>query len=139
MDKTEGGEYESRINNARIGEVLSDKRDMQGQAPYILNSYLSYRSESGFDANLSYNVQGESLSIVGIGLNPDVYTSPFHSLNFKASKRFGDDDIFNINIGVKNILGSDQTKIYKSFESSNQIFENFIPARTFSLGLSWRL
>ena len=72
MDKTEGGEYESRINNARIGEVLSDKRDMQGQAPYILNSYLSYRSESGFDANLSYNVQGESLSIVGIGLNPDV-------------------------------------------------------------------
>ena len=95
MDKTAGGEYESRVNNARVGEVISDTRVMQGQAPYILNSYVSYRTESGIDANLSYNVQGESLAIVGIGLNPDVYTKPFHSLNFKASKRFGIDGQFN--------------------------------------------
>jgi len=139
MDRTVGGEYESRINNARDGEVISDTRVMQGQAPYILNTYLSYRSDSGIDANVSYNVQGESLSIVGIGLNPDVYTRPFHSLNFKASKRFGENDKFNASIGVKNILGSEQTKIYKSFESANQVFENFIPARTISLGLSWRI
>jgi len=139
LDKTPGGEFDSRVTNARDGEIISDTRDMQGQAPYILNSYLSYRTNSGVDANLSYNVQGESLSIVGIGLNPDVYTSPFHSLNLKVSKRFGDDDRFNFSFGVKNILGSEQTKVYKSFESSDRVFENFIPARTFSLGASYRL
>ena len=41
------------------------------------------------ETGLFYNVQGKTLEIVGTGVVPDVYTLPFHSLNFNFSKNFG--------------------------------------------------
>jgi len=140
MDKSEGGEFESRYTNSRNGETIDDSRQMQGQAPYIINTFINYRGENnGLEANLSYNVQGKSLAIVGIGLNPDVYTSPFHNLSFKASKTLGEDRRIRVSAGVKNILGSEKNKVYSSYCAEDQIFESFMPQRTYSLGLSYKL
>jgi len=140
MDKSEGGEYDSRFTNSRNGEEIQTTRQMQGQAPYIINTFINYRGDNnGWEANLSYNVQGKSLAIVGIGLNPDVYTSPFHNLSFKASKTLGEDNKLRVSAGVKNILGSEKNKVYSSYGAQDQIFESFIPQRTYSLGVSYRL
>lgn len=140
IDKSADGEYESRVNTERVGELTDETREMQGQAPYIINSHLSYKGlENGFEANLSYNVQGRSLAVVGIGLNPDVYTAPFHNLSFKASKSFGTDNKMRLSFGVKNILGSERNKFYQNFGAEQQLFESFAPFRSFSLGFSYKL
>jgi TonB-dependent receptor len=141
MDQTENGEYESRLSNARPGEIIEATRQLQGQSPYIINAYIGYQGlENGLEANLSYNVQGPRLSVVGIGRVPDVYEQPFHNLNFKASKSIGIDSRFKFSVSVNNLLNSKNQKFYESFQASDQIFEIFRPERTygFSIGYSLR-
>src|SRR5690606_32561342 len=83
-------EFHSREKNERIGETISNKRDMAGQAPYIINAGLAYNGRvNGLEAGIYYNVQGETLQYVGIADKPDVYSLPFHSLNFNAGKSLG--------------------------------------------------
>ncbi len=140
MDKSPGGEYESRQRAARVGETIEDTRQMQGQSPYIINGYLSYDGvESGLQANLSYNVQGKRLAVVGIAGNPDVYEQPFHSLNFKVSKRLGQDNRTSLSLAVSNILGSERILEYESFGAENQIYSKFVPHRSVSFSFGYRL
>jgi hypothetical protein len=135
LDKSEGGEFESRLSNARPGEQIGSTRNLQGQSPYIINGFLNYRGiENGIDINLSYNVQGKRLSVVGIGRVPDVYEQPFHNLSFKASKRIGE---LSLSISVSNILDSRNQKFYESFNATSQIFESFRPARNFGFSLGY--
>ncbi|MBT8189781.1 MAG: TonB-dependent receptor, partial [Bacteroidia bacterium] len=139
MDKSPGGEYESRVINARDGEIIKETRQMQGQAPYILNGYLNYiHPDRTWEANMSYNVQGSSLAVVGIGINADVYNKPFHSLNFKITNKLGHDKRTSLSWGVNNILGSKRQKIYDSYRASEQLFELFEPGRTISFSLGYR-
>ncbi|MBT8229774.1 MAG: TonB-dependent receptor [Bacteroidia bacterium] len=139
MDKSPGGEYESRVINARDGEIIKETRQMQGQAPYILNGYLNYiHPDRTWEANISYNVQGSSLAVVGIGINADIYNKPFHSLNFKITNKLGHDQKTSLSWGVNNILGSKRQKIYDSYRASEQLFELFEPGRTISFSLGYR-
>ena len=135
MDRSEGGEFESRVNNARPGEVISPTRSLQGQSPYIINAFLGYRNlTNGLEANLSYNVQGKRLSLVGIGRVPDVYEQPFHNLSFKASKRIG---AISLSLSVNNILDSQNQKLYESFGAETGIFEVFRPARSYGVSFGY--
>jgi hypothetical protein len=43
-----------------------------------------------------YNVKGATLTIVGSGLFPDVYTLPYNNLNFSFNKSFGKDEKFKL-------------------------------------------
>ncbi len=147
MDQSENGEFQSRTENARVGETIEETRPMQGQAPYIINAYVNYVDRAkGWEGNVSYNVQGKSLFIVGIGQNPDVFQSPFNGLNLKVTKTFGttetdgniQDGKFRVSLRATNLLNANQQKVYESFGSDDQIFELFRPARTFSLSFGYR-
>lgn len=130
----------SRIENARPGEEIGTTREMQGQSPYIINALLSYNGlENGVEATMSYNVQGERLSIVGIGRNPDVFEQPFHALNLKLSKRLGPEGRIRASVSVQNILSDERQKDYTSFGASNEIFELLRPERTYRFGFSYSL
>ncbi len=132
-------ERQSRIDNARDGETVSDTRDMAGQAPYIINTGLAYQGFDNFiNAGLYYNVQGRTLQFVGIADRPDVYTVPFHSLNFNMSKGFGEDGKMTLGLKISNILDSKREMEFESFGSSNQIFNSLAPGRTFSLSFGYR-
>lgn len=134
MDKSAGGEYESRLNNLREGETLEDTRPMQGQAPYLINAGLNYSPlDSDWEAGLYYNVQGRRISIVGIGAAADVYDVPFHSLNFSLRKEFGKQKNQQLSLQVSNILDSERRREYESFGSSNSTFSLLNPGRTFNL------
>lgn len=134
MDKSPNGEYESRLNNAREGESISDTREMQGQAPYIVNLALSYDLESrGIETGFYYNVQGKRLRVVGIAGAPDVYDQPFHSLNFSISKRLGKEEKAQVQLRVSNLLDDDQESFYESFNAEDAVFQSFEPGRTFSI------
>lgn len=132
-------EFDSRTLAARDGETIDRKRDLQGQAPFLLNFGLDYNdSEKSLQTGLFFNVQGETLEVVGIGLVPDVYTQPFKSLNFTFNKAFGENKRSSIDFKVSNILGSERESVYKSFNIQNEIYSLRSPGTEFSLGYSFK-
>jgi len=132
-------EFESRTLAARDGETIEHDRDLQGQAPYLINVGLDYNdSDKGFQTGLFYNVQGSTLEVVGIGLLPDVYTQPFNSLNFTMNKSFGEDKNSSIDLKVVNILGSTRLSEYESYRTNNETFSLRDPGMEISLGYSFK-
>ena len=132
-------EFESRRLAARNGERIDRERNLQGQAPFLLNFGLDYNnSDIGLQTSLFFNVQGETLEVVGIGLVPDVYTKPFESLNFTLSKSFGENKRSFIDLKVSNILGSDRESAYQSYGTQDQIFSLRSPGTEFSLGYTFK-
>lgn len=134
-------EFDSRQLNAREGEVINGARPMGGQSPYLVNAYINYSADEGFlNANVSYNVQGESLLVIGVGAVPDVYSQPFHSLNFNFFRDLGADKNHRIVVGVMNVLDSHRQDIYQGYGGAEAIYGVFRPGRTFSVtyGYSFR-
>ncbi len=127
-------EYELRQENLRVGENLDFTRVMAGQSPYSVNANLSYEViEKQFSVSFAFNVQGEQLSIIASGLNPDVYTIPFNSLDFNAYYTFGEKMNSRIILRLNNILDDDRTLVYRSFGAEDQVFQTFNPGITANL------
>ncbi|WP_204344787.1 TonB-dependent receptor [Psychroserpens algicola] len=132
-------EFTSRQLAARDGETIERERDLQGQAPYVINFGFDYNnSDIGLQTGLFYNVQGETLQVVGIGLVPDVYTQPFNSLNFTLNKAFGEDKKSAIDFKITNILNSKRESDFESFGAQNQIYSLREPGTEISLGYSYK-
>lgn len=139
-DRRPGGDYDGKENGLREGETLDSYRDMQGQAPYIVNAGISYQgSDNGYEAGLFYNVQGPKLVNVGINFTPDVYSVPFHSLNFNLRKNFGDKSQYALGFSVDNILDDVMETETRSFNTDPRVFNRFAPRRTFGLSFSYKI
>lgn len=143
-------ELRNRNNNARDGEVISETRNMQGQAPWIINAGITYDDYNLLlDAGLFYNVKGRTLVVVGGGIDPDVFAQPFHSLNFNMNKVFGNNEQWTANFSVNNILGDVLEQFYErdfsnlpSESNDNvdpQIFQRWSPGTSIGLGISYSL
>lgn len=135
-------EYLSRVENARTGQSISKYRVMAGQAPYIINAGLSYNGGSkgfvdGFEAGLYYNVQGMTLQYVGIADLPDIYSMPFHSLNFNANKSLGKDKKAQIGLKIENLLNDKKESVFKSFNVTDPFFTKLEPGITFQVRFSY--
>jgi hypothetical protein len=137
-------ELQSREDNARTGQTVDDYRDMAGQAPYLINAGISYNGgEKGFwqnlEAGLYYFVQGQTLFIVGIADRPDIYTVPFHSLNFNANKSFGKNNRMQLGFKIDNILNNTKDAVYKSYEASDQYFSRLSPGTKFTVRFGFNI
>jgi len=137
-------EYASRVENARSGQTIEKLRVMSGQAPFIINSGLSYNGGEnglwkGFEAGMYYNVQGTTLMYVGIADRPDIYTLPFHSLNLNISKSFGEEKRTQLEFKIDNLLNSDKKSVFKSFNVTDPFFTKLEPGITFQVKLSYSL
>ena len=131
-------ELRARRNNAREGEKIALTRNMQGQAPWIVNAGLAYSDpERLFDAGLYYNVKGATLVIVGGGINPDVFSEPFHSLNFNLNKTFGADENMAVNFSINNILNDKMEQFYQREGATEQIFQSFNPGTSIGIGFKY--
>nr|WP_321221538.1 TonB-dependent receptor [uncultured Psychroserpens sp.] len=132
-------EFQGRLASARDGETIDKKRDLQGQAPYLINVGLDYNNDDiGLQTGLFFNVQGKTLEVVGIREVPDVYTKPFNSLNFTLNKTFGENENTSIDLKVSNILGNSRISEYESFNAQNQVFTLRDPGTSFSLGYTYK-
>jgi outer membrane receptor protein involved in Fe transport len=132
-------EYQSRKAYEKTGETVEDTREMAGQSPWVVNAGLTYNNyETGLAAGLFYNVKGETLSIVGAGLFPDIYIESFHSLNFSLNKKFGETQNTKMEVKVSNILNESKESYYQSYNAEKQVYNIFNPGRTFSIGLSYQ-
>ncbi|TFV95520.1 TonB-dependent receptor [Algoriphagus kandeliae] len=136
--KMSESEFRSRSLTAREGENVKDTRDMAGQAPFIINTGLSFLDfNSGIEAGLFYNVQGSTLNYVGFGNRTDTYTVPFHSLNFNLNKSFGADERVQTSLGVSNILNDKRQQVFRSFGAQDQLFTNLAPGTRISFSFSY--
>jgi TonB-dependent receptor len=132
-------EFASRSNNARDGQVIENTREMAGQSPYILNTGISYTDyENGLDGGLFYNVQGPTLIFVGIGNRSDIYSEPFHNLNFNMNKTFGADEKMKLSVGISNILGDLREEFFQGYQAQEQVFTRFNPGRSVRVGFSYK-
>ena len=141
-------EKQVRQNNAREGEKIGDYRQMYGQSPYIINSYITFRNEPmGLMFNMSYNVQGKRLAVIGVGSLPDVYEQPFHSLNFKVSKQFGkiheelkeSSPRWTASLRGQNLLNNAKRRFYESYNADSQIYDYLNQGMTFSFSLTYQI
>lgn len=127
-------EYELRKEVARTDESISSTRPMAGQSPYLINAFLGYRNTVGtFNANLAYNVQGETLNVVGSGRIADVYTRPFNSLNLVFTQSLGERKNSQIRVSAVNLLDAERANYYKSYHAQDEIFSIYKPGRTYSI------
>lgn len=133
-------EFLSRQENARTGEEVNNTRQMAGQAPYIINSGLSYKTDDrNFEAGIFYNVQGRTLRYVGIADRPDVYSVPFHSLNLNANYTFGNDGEYSVGLKATNVLNQDKEEVFSSFMASDQTFTRLRPQTSFSVKFGYTI
>jgi outer membrane receptor protein involved in Fe transport len=135
-------EYESRVDNARQGEEIEDYRTMAGMAPYVVNGGFYYTGgQEGFaqrlEGGIYYNVQGSTLAFVGVADRPDIFTEPFHSLNFNASVKLGKEQKVTMGLKVENLLNQDVELVYKSYNATDQYFERRSPGILTKLKLSY--
>jgi TonB-dependent receptor len=135
--KMSESEFVSRKLTAREGQGIKTTRDMAGQAPYLVNTGLSYSNyTSGWEAGVFYNVQGASLNYVGFGNRTDTYSVPFNSLNLNVNKTFGADERLQLGFGIDNLLNSKKEFIYKSYQASDQLFSSLSPGTKINLRLA---
>lgn len=137
IDMTED-EYQARKNFEREGQNIDQERQMAGQAPYIVNAGLTYENtDIGLDTGFFYNVKGKTLVLVGGGIFPDVYSEPFHSLNFNLNKSFGVNDRYSMSLNISNILSDTRREYYQSYKAEDQPYSRFDPHLSVSIGLTY--
>ena len=114
------------------------KRPMFGQAPFVLNSMILYRSDSlGLTLTLSYNVQGPRLTIASdVKEIPDVYEISRHLLDFRVTKTLN--KYFNLAFTVKDILNSAVRRSYKSSEGWVD-YDKYRYGTNFLISISYKL
>jgi outer membrane receptor protein involved in Fe transport len=127
-------EYQARKHYERLNENIDNTRVMAGQSPFVINTGLSYKNDKiGLNVGLFYNVKGQTLSIVGTGLSPDVYDESFHSLNLSVSQKIKNT---SIDFRVQNILNDRVESFYHSYKAEKQVFNSVNPSVTLTLGVS---
>ncbi|NJM24673.1 MAG: TonB-dependent receptor [Bacteroidia bacterium] len=133
-------EFNARKEFEKDGQTLERTREMSGQAPYVVNLGLSYEdAELGFDGGFFYNVNGPTLTVVGGGLFPDVYSEPFHSLNFNMNKGIGKEKKVTLTLSVSNILNDAREHFFTGYEADKQYYTKFNPGTSFGFGFKYSL
>jgi hypothetical protein len=131
------------------------KRPMFGQAPYVLNTMITYNiPDYGVQATLSYNVQGSKLVIVTDPTKPDIYELPRHLVDLKISKKIGNHfivslkvlDIFNnpvtrayVNVKTDNYFKNIWNDITNKSDGNNFIYNKYKYGTNYILSLSYKI
>lgn len=114
-----------------------DKRELQGQSPYILNVDFSYDNlKTGTAVSLFYNVFGERLSEVSLGGTPNIYEQPRGLLDLTLSQRVWPG--LTVKAGAKNLLNSDVRKVHH-YKGEDYVSRAHKLGRTFSMSLAYTI
>ena len=110
-------------------------REMFGQAPYVFNTMLSYRSQQGTKASLSFNVIGDAISVVTRGATPNYYTKSRPLLNFRISQKLN--DYFTLTAGASNLLNADFAQV-ATFKGQEYAIQSYSPGINYSLSIGYK-
>jgi TonB-dependent receptor len=80
-------------------------RPLTGQSPYIINVGAYYNDEqTGFSANVAYNVFGKRIFTVGDILYPTWFEMPRNILDVQVAKQFS--KIYEVKFNIQNLLNA---------------------------------
>ncbi len=114
-----------------------DTRDMFGQSPYIINTFLNYTNDSiGLQSNLSFNVSGPKMVVVVQGGTPNVFSQPRPRLDLSLGKELGEH--IRIKFKARNLLDPDYKQTY-TFKGEAYTFQSYQIGRSYSLGISYTI
>ncbi|MFN5201492.1 MAG: carboxypeptidase regulatory-like domain-containing protein [Gemmatimonas sp.] len=112
--------------------VTDQSRRLVGQAPYVINTGLTYSNMSGnTNATILYNVVGERITAAGVVPLPNIVEKPRHLLDL--SLRFPVRGNLSARMDARNLLDAR----YR-FMQGNLEREGWNAGRVISMGLSWR-
>jgi TonB-dependent receptor len=95
-------------------------RPLQGQSPYILNTGLYWSNRNNdLSANLSYNVIGPRIYIVGNIQEPSVWENVRNVVDFQVCKKIKN---WELKLNIKDLLAQDQ--IYFQDLNDNRRFDD---------------
>jgi TonB-dependent receptor len=129
-----------------LGNVTNQeqKRAMQGQSPYIINAGLNYNDfESGWQANVSYNVFGKRIFAVGdLDQNATQYEMPRNQIDLTVSKSFSEK--VELKFGIQDILNQKYRLIQdsdrsKSINDIDEPIQNYKPGQYITLGVTYKI
>jgi len=133
--KTDIDEQELRLIRA-ADPTAKDTRAMFGQAPYTVNTMISYKNDTGTNANLSFNMTGDRISVVTKGATPNYYIKAFPSLNFTFSQKLN--ELFSLNFSAQNILDAKYQEV-ATFKGNEYPIQVYNPGVSFSFGINYNL
>lgn len=112
--------------------VTDVKRRLVGQAPFVLNTGISYSSLSGAtSATLLYNVVGDRIFAAGVTPLPNIVEKSRNVVDF--SLRFPILGSMSGRVDARNLLDARYRYMQGNLER-----EGYDAGRTLSVGLSWR-
>jgi TonB-dependent receptor len=99
----------SDINVTDVQGSLPEKRPLQGQSPFIINSGLQYANDKKhFTASVSYNLIGRRIAIVGNSLEPSIWENGRSILDLQLAKTFLKNNNLEIKLNIKDGLAQKQ-------------------------------
>jgi outer membrane receptor protein involved in Fe transport len=112
--------------------VTDTRRRLVGQAPYVVNTGITYSNLSGStNATVLFNVVGERIVAAGVLPLPNIVEKPRRVIDL--SVRFPVLGSLSGRIDAKNVLDTRY-----SFMQGNLEREGYNAGRTLSVGFSWR-
>lgn len=123
---------DSRITIPGGGLAISSERAMVGQAPYVVNSGLSFLSSSGrWSGTLLYNVVGRRIVSAAENPLPNVYEEPRHGFDFSLR--------FPVLSGVSGKFDAENLLDYETRLTQGSVTkERYYSGRRFTIGLTWQ-
>lgn len=118
-----------------------NKRNLQGQSPYVINAAVYYADENGLSANVAYNIFGKRILAVGSTILPSWWEMPRNTLDVQVSKAFGKTEL---KLSVSNLLNSK----YRTYQDDNddqkiesdidQSVRGYKTGQLISLSVNWK-
>ncbi len=97
-------ESEAELDES-TGVQFSNRRPLEGQSPYVINSGIYYASSSGkTNAAFLYNRFGRRLQRVGLEVTPDIYEEARGSLDFTLAHAFR---TFRVKLSARNLTNEE--------------------------------
>jgi outer membrane receptor protein involved in Fe transport len=114
----------SEVNVKGIDNGVPDTRQMQGQAPYIINAGISYvDNKNNFSSTIMLNRVGHRLYIVGSNIIPNRWENPRSIIDLQFTKSFYKNKL-DIRFNIRDLLHQDLIYYYKGTNRANNAFDS---------------
>jgi TonB-dependent receptor len=94
-----------QVESYPLTNITDSKRALANQSPYLINAGLYYADQNtGWQANILYNVAGARIFAVGNQNNPTIYEMPRNVVDLNISKLFN--KRYEIRLGIQDLLNA---------------------------------
>lgn len=134
-------ESRSKLHTSIDGERVDYETPMFGQAPYIVNSTLTWSLDSlRGSLSVSYNVQGPKLAVTNAELDPEgirAFEMPRNLIDITANKRFGQH--LAVTFKVRDLLNAPIRRSYRFASGYDFDFDRYRYGTEYVLTLTYSI